>query len=161
VVGDVTITVSTRSGGGRTRPRCGTSDVTVATLSHHLRVLRESGVTSTRVDGKYRFISLRLDDLDARFPGVTVKVVSRDERVPRTANMSRTTGQSTSHKWLHQQVVSLYDLVRASPRLAEVEAPHNAHRAYLDNAWRICPPSPARRRGIDRPPAQDRGTEPH
>jgi DNA-binding transcriptional ArsR family regulator len=50
-------------------------DVTVATLSHHLRVLREAGVTSTRVEGKYRFISLRLADLDARFPGVIDAIV--------------------------------------------------------------------------------------
>jgi DNA-binding transcriptional ArsR family regulator len=50
-------------------------DVTVATLSHHLRVLREAGVTSTRLDGKYRFISLRVDDLDARFPGVIDAIV--------------------------------------------------------------------------------------
>jgi DNA-binding transcriptional ArsR family regulator len=52
--------------------RCGTLDLPVsdATRSHHLRILRESGVTSTRVDGTRRFVSLRRDDLDARFPGL-------------------------------------------------------------------------------------------
>ena len=48
----------------------GLGGVTVPTLSHHLRVLREAGVTRTRLAGKHRFISLRSDDLEARFPGV-------------------------------------------------------------------------------------------
>ncbi|ROO62048.1 ArsR family transcriptional regulator [Micromonospora sp. Llam0] len=48
------------------------SDITVgrSTLSHHLRVLREAGLTTTRVEGTRRFVSLRRDDLDARFPGL-------------------------------------------------------------------------------------------
>jgi DNA-binding transcriptional ArsR family regulator len=51
---------------------CGTLDLGVskATRSHHLRVLREAGVTHTRVDGTRRHVSLRRDDLDARFPGL-------------------------------------------------------------------------------------------
>ena len=51
---------------------CGSLDLGVskATRSHHLRVLREAGVTQTRVDGTRRFVSLRRDDLDARFPGL-------------------------------------------------------------------------------------------
>ncbi len=51
---------------------CGTLDVGVAkaTRSHHLRVLREAGLTRTRVDGARRHVSLRRDDLDARFPGL-------------------------------------------------------------------------------------------
>src|SRR5450432_2182526 len=42
----------------------GLGGVTEATLSHHLRVLREAGITHTRLQGKHRFISLRLDDLE-------------------------------------------------------------------------------------------------
>jgi DNA-binding transcriptional ArsR family regulator len=51
---------------------CGTLDLGVspATRSHHFRVLREAGVTHTRVDGTRRHVSLRRDDLDARFPGL-------------------------------------------------------------------------------------------
>jgi DNA-binding transcriptional ArsR family regulator len=51
---------------------CGTLQVPVspATRSHHLKVLREAGVTHTRADGKTRVVSLRRDDLDARFPGL-------------------------------------------------------------------------------------------
>ncbi|MQY04728.1 ArsR/SmtB family transcription factor [Actinomadura macrotermitis] len=41
-----------------------------STMSHHFRVLRESGVTSTRKTGRVRYVTLRRDDLDARFPGV-------------------------------------------------------------------------------------------
>jgi DNA-binding transcriptional ArsR family regulator len=57
--------------------RCGALHLRVsdATRSHHLRILRESGVTSTRVDGTRRFVSLRRDDLDARFPGLADAVV--------------------------------------------------------------------------------------
>jgi len=51
---------------------CGSFELPVskATRSHHLRVLREAGVTNTRVDGKTRLVSLRRADLDARFPGL-------------------------------------------------------------------------------------------
>jgi DNA-binding transcriptional ArsR family regulator len=51
---------------------CGTFGVPIAksTLSHHLKVLREAGVTRTRVEGTQRFVSLRRPDLDAVFPGL-------------------------------------------------------------------------------------------
>ena len=45
-------------------------DLHKSTLSHHLKVLREAGVTSTIVDGRTRSITLRKTDLDARFPGL-------------------------------------------------------------------------------------------
>jgi DNA-binding transcriptional ArsR family regulator len=41
-----------------------------STLSHHLRVLREAGITRTRSEGTYLFISLRREDLEVRFPGL-------------------------------------------------------------------------------------------
>ncbi len=41
-----------------------------STISHHFKVLRESGVTFTRVVGTQRFVSLRIEDLEARFPGL-------------------------------------------------------------------------------------------
>jgi DNA-binding transcriptional ArsR family regulator len=44
--------------------------VSKSTLSHHLRVLREAGVTTTRLDRTQRLVSLRLEDLNARFPGL-------------------------------------------------------------------------------------------
>jgi DNA-binding transcriptional ArsR family regulator len=41
-----------------------------STVSHHMRVMREAGITSTRVAGRNRYVRLRRDDLDARFPGL-------------------------------------------------------------------------------------------
>lgn len=41
-----------------------------STRSHHLKVLREAGVTRTRPQGRERLLSLRRDDLDARWPGL-------------------------------------------------------------------------------------------
>ena len=41
-----------------------------STGSYHLRLLREAGVTRSRAEGTKRLISLRRDDLDARFPGL-------------------------------------------------------------------------------------------
>ena len=51
---------------------CGTFDLGIskATRSHHLKILRESGVTQTRVEGTRRIVALRRDDLEARFPGL-------------------------------------------------------------------------------------------
>jgi DNA-binding transcriptional ArsR family regulator len=51
---------------------CGAFAVPVAksTLSHHLRVLREAGLTLTEPAGTQRVVSLRRADLDARFPGL-------------------------------------------------------------------------------------------
>lgn len=41
-----------------------------STLSHHFRVLRESGVLSTRRQGKEWINMVRREDLEARFPGL-------------------------------------------------------------------------------------------
>jgi DNA-binding transcriptional ArsR family regulator len=58
----------------------GLGGISVATLSHHLRVLREAGVTRTRLDGKHRYVSLRGDDLDGRFPNVLSSIVIAEGR---------------------------------------------------------------------------------
>jgi DNA-binding transcriptional ArsR family regulator len=57
---------------------CGTFELGLskATLSHHFRVLRESGVVRTRPDGRTRMLSLRRDELDERFPGLLDAVLS-------------------------------------------------------------------------------------
>jgi DNA-binding transcriptional ArsR family regulator len=39
-----------------------------STLSHHMKVLRESGVTRTRAQGTHRYVSLRRAELDEAFP---------------------------------------------------------------------------------------------
>lgn len=57
---------------------CGAFAVPVAksTLSHHLRVLREAGLTDTQPSGTQRVVSLRRDDIDARFPGLLDAVLA-------------------------------------------------------------------------------------
>jgi DNA-binding transcriptional ArsR family regulator len=45
-------------------------DLPKPTLSHHFKVLRESGVIYVRLQGKQRCMSLRHDELEARFPGL-------------------------------------------------------------------------------------------
>jgi DNA-binding transcriptional ArsR family regulator len=51
------------------------------TLSHHFRVLREAGIVRTRPDGRKRLLSLRRDDLEARFPGLLDAVLSADREL--------------------------------------------------------------------------------
>ena len=51
------------------------ASVSKSTLSHHFKVLREAGLTHTRVNGTHRYVSLRAQDLDARFPGLLESVL--------------------------------------------------------------------------------------
>jgi DNA-binding transcriptional ArsR family regulator len=48
-----------------------------STGSYHMRLLREAGLTRAVAHGTQRLISLRREDLDARFPGL-VEVLVRD-----------------------------------------------------------------------------------
>jgi DNA-binding transcriptional ArsR family regulator len=63
------------SGDGRP---CGSFDVPVtkSTLTHHFRVLRESGVIAQRHDGTSKLCTLRGADLETRFPGLLDAVLS-------------------------------------------------------------------------------------
>jgi DNA-binding transcriptional ArsR family regulator len=45
-------------------------DVTKATFSHHLANLAKVGIIRARPDGTRRLISLRVDELERRFPGL-------------------------------------------------------------------------------------------
>src|SRR3954469_8287913 len=51
------------------------ASVSKSTLSHHCKVLREAGVTHTRVNGTHRYVSLRADELEDRFPGLLRSVL--------------------------------------------------------------------------------------
>ena len=64
---------------------CGRLEVSVSksTLTHHLRVLRDAGITRTRSEGVQRLVSLRRDDVDARFPGLLDCVLG--DAAPRAA----------------------------------------------------------------------------
>jgi DNA-binding transcriptional ArsR family regulator len=56
-----------------------------STLSHHFRVLREAGVTSTLIEGRNNYVRLRISDLDARFPGLLDAIFNSLDGVERTS----------------------------------------------------------------------------
>jgi DNA-binding transcriptional ArsR family regulator len=51
-------------------------DIPKSTKSHLMKVLREAGVIRNEPNGRYRILTLRRDDLDARFPGLLDAVLS-------------------------------------------------------------------------------------
>jgi DNA-binding transcriptional ArsR family regulator len=63
---------------------CGRLEVPVSksTLSHHLKVLRDAGLTQTRAEGVHRYVSLRRGDVEARFPGLLDCVLEHSTHGP-------------------------------------------------------------------------------
>ncbi|MGW4242113.1 ArsR/SmtB family transcription factor [Nocardia sp. NPDC004722] len=57
-------------------------EVHKSTMSHHFRVLRDSGLITTRQDGRNRFVRLRREDLDDRFPGVLDAALTAASALP-------------------------------------------------------------------------------
>lgn len=57
------------------------SDFAVAksTMSHHFRVLREAGLTHTRVENGRHLVTLRRDELDEHLPGLLDVVLALAE----------------------------------------------------------------------------------
>ena len=49
-----------------------------STFSHHLRILREAGVLTKRIQGARGYTCLRKADLDRRFPGLIDSILSAD-----------------------------------------------------------------------------------
>ncbi|RVX46818.1 ArsR family transcriptional regulator [Nonomuraea polychroma] len=47
-----------------------------STASHHYRTLREAGVVLTKQEGRLKFMSLRRDDLETRFPGLLDSILA-------------------------------------------------------------------------------------
>jgi hypothetical protein len=47
-------------------------------FSHHLRILREAGVLTKRIQGTRGYTQLRKNDLDQRFPGLMDSVIGAD-----------------------------------------------------------------------------------
>jgi DNA-binding transcriptional ArsR family regulator len=55
-------------------------------LSYHFAKLREAGITRMRVEGTSRYLSIRREELDQRFPGLIDSVIAtarRDPNLPR------------------------------------------------------------------------------
>jgi len=67
---------------------CNSFDLPIvkSTCTHHFKVLREAGVIRQRASGTKRVSSLRVDDLEARFPGLLAAVLAgavSESAVPR------------------------------------------------------------------------------
>lgn len=54
-------------------------DMAKSTLSNHFRILREAGILCSRREGTQYANCLRLDDLDARFPGLLDAILDAAE----------------------------------------------------------------------------------
>ena len=59
--------------------------VSKSTMTHHYRVLRESGVAYQSHVGREYKLSLRREDLDARFPGLLDSILAPLDNDPLTA----------------------------------------------------------------------------
>jgi DNA-binding transcriptional ArsR family regulator len=70
--------------------RCGKllSGISKSTLTHHWRVLREGGLIWQRPSGRELLVSLRREDLDARFPGLLDAVLQAIESADLAASVS-------------------------------------------------------------------------
>ncbi len=53
----------------------GEGAIAKSTLSHHFKILRESGVVQSRKVGTTHMNALRRDDLEARFPGLLAAIL--------------------------------------------------------------------------------------
>jgi DNA-binding transcriptional ArsR family regulator len=47
-----------------------------STFSHHLKALRDAGLVRNEPHGRQRMLSLRRDEIDARFPGLLDSVIA-------------------------------------------------------------------------------------
>jgi len=55
-------------------------DMAKSTLSHHFRILREAGLIRTTKRGVENRNTLRLDDVEARFPGLIKTILQSAEK---------------------------------------------------------------------------------
>jgi DNA-binding transcriptional ArsR family regulator len=53
-------------------------EMSKSTFSHHLRILREAGICTKRIQGSRGYTSLRKADLDERFPGLIDAILAAD-----------------------------------------------------------------------------------
>jgi len=73
--------------------------MTKSTFSHHLRILREAGVLTKRIQGTKGFTKLRKDDLDRRFPGLIDAIIDAENQdlcLERTLGSAASVPQSLS-----------------------------------------------------------------
>lgn len=106
------IVVALSDGSERTAGDLG-GDIAKSTMTHHLKILREAGVLRVRSEGTRCYNSLRLDDLEDRFPGLLKQVLSsaaRDGYAPADAHRQgggTTTGVGSPQAWSAQRGAGL------------------------------------------------------
>ena len=67
--------------------------MTKSTFSHHLRILREAGVLTKRIQGTKGYTTLRKADLDYRFPGLIDAIIDAENQ---DLSLERTLGSASS-----------------------------------------------------------------
>ncbi len=70
-----------------------------STMTHHWRVLRESGVIWQHPSGRENLLSLRRDDLDARYPGLLDAILAgadEDEALEKATRLLSAAGRGRS-----------------------------------------------------------------
>ena len=58
-------------------------------LSYHFAKLREAGITRMRVEGTSRYLSIRREEMDQRFPGLIASVIETARRDPNLPRLSK------------------------------------------------------------------------
>jgi DNA-binding transcriptional ArsR family regulator len=53
-------------------------ELSKSTFSHHLRIMREAGLVTKRIQGARGYAQLRKEDVDRRFPGLLDSVINAD-----------------------------------------------------------------------------------
>ena len=54
-------------------------ELSKSTFSHHLRIMREAGLVTKRIQGARGYTQLRKEDVDRRFPGLLDSVINADD----------------------------------------------------------------------------------
>ena len=54
-------------------------ELSKSTFSHHLRIMREAGLVTKRIQGARGYAQLRKEDVDRRFPGLLDSVINADD----------------------------------------------------------------------------------
>jgi len=82
-------TLTDVSGGPISCVKCAPADMPKSTLSHHFQVLREAGLVRSEKRGAEVVNAPRLDDIEARFPGLLAAIIRaadcRDDHGPEFA----------------------------------------------------------------------------
>ncbi len=68
-------------------------------ISYHLAKLREAGITRTEAVGTTRLISLRRDDLNARFPGLLDSIIAAAVDLPMVQKIAEAQDESLAVGW--------------------------------------------------------------